>query len=155
MKFNFIVSKSSVAINMIRNQMFGKEFLEYLSMKYEEDFEKVSKGKVWYFHDLSEMPMIQEIYKTEDFKNILQQCENNSLRIQKNLAEYQQEIEEFLNDLCKMELPNLSLDVHIVPHGGSSVFGKNLIVWGHPKGYEDKFYDLVYLYRNNLWYISK
>lgn len=150
MKFNFIVAKSSIAINMIRNDLLNKDFASQLFEKYNEDFLKVQKGKVWYFHDVSDMPLIQEIYATEEFEKTYQQCEQNSLRIQANLAEHKDEIEEFLNGLCKMDLPDLSLDVHIVPQGGLNVFGKNLIVWGHEKGYVDKFYDLVYLYHEAL-----
>lgn len=150
MQFNFLVTKSSVAINMIRNNLLNEDFLSQLLEKYNEDFQKVQKGRAWYFHDLSEMPMIQEIYATEEFQRTYQQCQENSLRIQANLAEYKDEIEEFLNSLCKMELPDISLDVHIVPHAGLNVFGKNLIVWGSKRGYEDKFYDLVYLYHEAL-----
>lgn len=155
MKFDFKVDKLNVALNSIEKKFIDTEFAEYLCKKYEKDYKRIRNRDVFYDEDCSNMPIIQEVLKYKDFDKLVKKCEENCLRIQANLNEYKQEIELFLNKMSKTKLPNLNLDVRIVPWGGFSIYNTNIVVWGHEKGYKDKFYDLVYLYHEVLHKVFK
>lgn len=153
MKFNFIVDKANIAINIVELDIINKDFANYLYDKYREDYRRIKRHQFFYTEDLSNVEIIKEIMNYKNFNKIYIKCEENCKRIEQNLKEYQQEIESFLTGLCRTELPDLELTVSIVPWGGVSFRQRNYILWGHKRGEKDKFYDLVYLYHEALHYV--
>ena len=155
MKFDFKVDKFVVALNIIERKLIDLEFENYLSKSFTKDYNKIINRDCDYLQDLFKLPIIKETLKYKDFDKIFKECKENSVRIKQNWGKYKQEIEEFLNIKCKTKLPDLDLTVYIVPWGGHSFVGSNSLIWGHKKGYKDKFYDLVYLYHEALHHLFK
>lgn len=152
MIFNFLVDEGAIAMNLLqRNRFFSVDYKNKLMELHKDEYILLTKKHV--FDKDETKNIIEEIKKTEVFKTQYEKCKNNAVRISSNLKPYQNIIEVFLEKLSKTSLPNLNLNVYIVPHGGyCASYG---IVWGHHKGYEDKFYDLVYLYHEALHKVFK
>lgn len=155
MKFNFVVDKACVALNIIEKKLISAELASFLMEKYPQEYAQIMEHRFYYDKDLYNYAIIQETINSEEFEPFFTKCQLDSERIQTNLKEYQQRIEEFLNKLCKMELPNYELTALIVPWGGVSFQHNKSFIWGHEKGSKDKFYDLVYIYHEALHQIFK
>lgn len=157
-KFNFVVDENILAIMLIydtkrTNHVLSNEFANYLWDKYHMDYITIQRKRV--SKDVIDKDILREVKNQNFFKKIVEDAEENAKRIENNLKEKQEGIEEFLSKILKYNNPLSNQTAYILPpylcygFSTSRVF-PNSFVWGHQRGLKNINYDLVYIYHEAL-----
>lgn len=150
MEFEFEVNEDLVAANIIQKNFMDVDLANYLWEKYKDQYLLIqNKIYEYVFENPAKKSILEELKKHKIFTENLFKCKQNLERIQINLKESKPKIDNFLKSLMKLELNMKPQKVYIVPNCGMNV-SKDTILWGSFEGYEDKNYDLVYLYHEAL-----
>lgn len=145
----------SILMNTIRIEDSNINNLKnILWNKYNEDYKKLlwsmNENVEVYMEDHDVKGLIEEFKKTEIFNKLLEETKEYYEKIKYEWDSRKNEINKFLSTYLRINFncfPNTYI-VHPISHVGCNYEGK--IIWGHTKGLNDIFYNLVYLVHESL-----
>lgn len=92
-----------------------------------------------------------ELQQQDFFKQYLNEANQNLERIEKNWEKNKDKINEYLSQIFKKDFTIDTTAIIVCPalNTGANL-RNNTFAWGHQKGLDDAFYDLIYLVHESL-----
>ena len=149
-EFELKCSPDVLAINLLLRGKLGEHLQAHCWKTYTKDCELAQYDWQAFLKNVSETnELLNEIKSSKEFAENLEACEKNLERIELNLKRNKNRIDTFLKNVCGVDFSIPKQTVYIVALDGRNS-GNNVILWGHPKGLRDPYYDLVYIYHEAL-----
>ncbi len=148
LNIKFKTDKDIMAKLVISKNLMPITFANYLYDKYKSSYLLLLRNSK---SNKIDNNIILELQQQDFFKQYLNEANQNLERIEKNWEKNKDKINEYLSRIFKKNftIDTTAIIVYPALNTGANL-RNNTIVWGHQKGLDDAFYDLIYLVHESL-----
>lgn len=143
LNIKFKTDKDIMAKFIISKNLMTKPFANYIYDKYKSSYLLLLRNSK---SNKIDNNIILELQQQDFFKQYLNEANQNLARIENNWIKYKDKINEYLAKIFKKDFAIDTTAIIVCPalNTGTNL-ENNTIAWGHQKGLDDAFYDLIYL----------
>lgn len=148
LNIKFKIDKDIMAKLVISKNLMPITFANYLYDKYKSSYLLLLRNpKAEKIDD----NIILELQQQDFFKQYLNEANQNLVIIEKNWEKNKDKINEYLSKIFKKDftIDTTAIIVYPALNTGTNL-RNNTFAWGHQKGLDDAFYDLIYLVHESL-----
>ena len=148
LNIKFKIDKDIMAKLVISKNLMPIPFANYIYDKYKSSYLLLLRNSK---SNKIDNNIILELQQQVFFKQYLNEANQNLARIENNWIKYKDKINEYLAKIFKKDFAIDTTAIIVCPalNTGTNL-ENNTIAWGHQKGLDDAFYDLIYLVHESL-----
>ena len=148
LNIKFKIDKDIMAKLVISKNLMPIPFANYIYDKYKSSYLLLLRNSK---SNKIDNNIILELQQQDFFKQYLNEANQNLARIENNWIKYKDKINEYLAKIFKKDFAIDTTAIIVCPalNTGTNL-ENNTIAWGHQKGLDDAFYDLIYLVHESL-----